>query len=696
MTVRTIDEIFRDFVTDGIPASGPFNPYKPDIRDTLKALTEGSGSFPDNRVIRLNNANAGTANNIVVTASVAIPAAAYQVLYILNVTQENTGPVVVSGAINRTLVTNTNQPLAAGYVTPGMAVLCIDTGSTLRMLSYGDVESVVEDILVRAEAAKDAAELARDQAQNAASDAVSQGNVPIYSTRNSVEGLSIPAGISALRTNGYNVVGDGGSALYKRVSTEPTHSGKVRSADGSWWELAVSRPTPEIFGAKGDGTADDTLAIRDFFANRMQAGYLPQGQRYRVTGTTDIPSGFNLYSDGATILATTSNIVQLRSVDTSDVIVKGRLIVKGPGKANSGGIGLRLGGNSRCLFSGVSIRDIDGWGFYISGGAYDAVSWYDKNQFADCSAYNCYTGREDTPNTLPNLSNEYSTWMDFHAGGCVVGNKTSAGNNSFIGGKLIGNDYNLSIAQGANSAHGTFTGVQINHAGVDNLVCVGASSGLLFVGCTFFGDSPTVGSLRFSNSRGIILSGCLVEASIFSDGAFNSIILDGYYTNNNFVPIHGGTHPQTIYKKNGFDTGGRHAFADEGYDYVSAYRSTNQALTSGADTVIVYDTISNSKNLRGKYNPANGQYTAPWPGVYRVSASMKLTGTVSGGGIKLRRGTGDLAYAGLTDYSGVKVATITADIYCNAGDVITAVANVTGTSLNVSPAPNANLTILAL
>nr|WP_313709386.1 hypothetical protein [Brucella intermedia] len=451
-----------------------------------------------------------------------------------------------------------------------------------------------------------------------------------------------------------------------------------------------------MFGAKGDGTADDTLAIRNFFANRVKAGYLPQGQRYRVTGTTDIPSGFNLDSDGGTILATTANVVQLRSIDTSDVIIKGRLILKGPGKANGGGVGLRLGGNSRCLLSGISARDIDGWGFFISGGAYDAVSWYDKNQFVDCSAYNCYIGREDTPNTLPDLSNEYSTWMDFHAGGCVVGNKTSAGNNSFIGGKLIGNDYNLSIAQGANSAHGTFTGVQINHAGIDNVVCVGASSGLIFSGCTFFGDSPTVGSLRFSNSRGIILSGCLVEASIFSDGAFNSIILNGYYTNNNFVPIYGGTHPLTIYKINGYDTGGRHAFADEGYDYVSAYRTANQALTSGADTVILYDAISNSKNLRGKYDPAVGKYFVLWPGVYRVTASMRLTGTVSGGGIKLKRGAADVAYAGLTDFSGTKVASVTSDIYCNAGDQITAVANVTGTSLNISPAPNVNLTILAL
>ncbi|MRN79964.1 hypothetical protein GJU90_16505, partial [Brucella sp. 10RB9210] len=98
----------------------------------MKVLLEGVSTFPDNRVIRLNNADEGTANNIVVTSSVAIPTAAYQVLYILNVTQVNTGPVTVSGAINRSLVTNINQPIAPGYLIPGMAVLCVDTGTELR------------------------------------------------------------------------------------------------------------------------------------------------------------------------------------------------------------------------------------------------------------------------------------------------------------------------------------------------------------------------------------------------------------------------------------------------------------------------------------------------------------------------------------------------------------------------------------
>jgi len=265
MTVRTIDDIFRDFVIDGVPASGPFHPYKPDLRDTLKKLLEGLSTFPDNRVIRLNNANEGTANNIVVTASVAIPAAAYQVLYILNVTQENTGPVTVSGAINRALVTNTSAAISSGYLNPGMAVLCIDTGSELRMLSYGDMETLLDDVeaaLAAAQAAQAAAEQARDEAVAAASDAVSQGNVPIYSTRNAVETLEIPAGITAFRTNGFASVGDGGEGFYVWVATEPTHIGKVQSADGAWWEISGDVIDPRQLGAVGDGVSNDALYVQ--------------------------------------------------------------------------------------------------------------------------------------------------------------------------------------------------------------------------------------------------------------------------------------------------------------------------------------------------------------------------------------------------------------------------------------------------
>lgn len=50
------------------------------------------------------------------------------------------------------------------------------------------------------------------------------------------EARHIPPALDSIRTNGYNSPGDGGGALYKRVSVEPDHPGKLQSADGAWWE----------------------------------------------------------------------------------------------------------------------------------------------------------------------------------------------------------------------------------------------------------------------------------------------------------------------------------------------------------------------------------------------------------------------------------------------------------------------------
>ncbi|MFD2235938.1 hypothetical protein [Aureimonas populi] len=114
--------------------------------------------------------------------------------------------------------------------------------------------------------ARKKAEAARDIAQGFACDIVSQGNVPIYASRVGIAFLTVPAGISALRTNGYYVAGDGGGALYKRVGVEPSHAGKFQSADGAWWELLEAVRDVRMYGARGDGASDDTPAFRAAFA----------------------------------------------------------------------------------------------------------------------------------------------------------------------------------------------------------------------------------------------------------------------------------------------------------------------------------------------------------------------------------------------------------------------------------------------
>lgn len=297
MTVRTIDDIFRDFFTDGVPASGPFNPHKPDIRDTLKALTEGSENFPDNRVIRLNNANAGTPNNIVVTASVAIPVAAYQVLYILNVTQENTGAVTVSGVVNRTLVTNTNRPVDPGYLQPGMALLCVDTGTELRMLSYGDAEAVVTeaervlDELVERSVGAFASDA--DAEQYLADRSLSAGDGTIYF--NTSDKFWKYWDGSAWQAFPYATVGDGAVTDAKLPAFSPTSSpssAKMRyqaSTSAGALAAAIQRPVDlklsdllnaSDFGVKADGVTNDTAAMVAAFAAMEATGrplFLPSG-----------------------------------------------------------------------------------------------------------------------------------------------------------------------------------------------------------------------------------------------------------------------------------------------------------------------------------------------------------------------------------------------------------------------------------
>lgn len=84
---------------------------------------------------------------------------------------------------------------------------------------------------------------------------------------------SFGAGVLVVRLAGYGNAGDSGAATYKRVAAQPSHSGRFRSSDrylpngatsssdGGWWEIAELELRPEMFGAKGDGSADDRVAL---------------------------------------------------------------------------------------------------------------------------------------------------------------------------------------------------------------------------------------------------------------------------------------------------------------------------------------------------------------------------------------------------------------------------------------------------
>ena len=73
-------------------------------------------------------------------------------------------------------------------------------------------------------------------------------------------GLSIPAGVSLIQTTGNSATGIG-SARYAVTARTGATAWRAQSFDGRWFELAEPAPDVAMFGAIGDGVADDTAAL---------------------------------------------------------------------------------------------------------------------------------------------------------------------------------------------------------------------------------------------------------------------------------------------------------------------------------------------------------------------------------------------------------------------------------------------------
>lgn len=108
----------------------------------------------------------------------------------------------------------------------------------------------------------------------------------IYDTYAAVQAAVISTGVSVIETRGRVSVGDNGGGRYYRVGSQPSHTGKVQSLDGAWFELGADQwITPEQFGAVGDALVtspaptDNTTILKNLATYIMAKA--PVGARVR-------------------------------------------------------------------------------------------------------------------------------------------------------------------------------------------------------------------------------------------------------------------------------------------------------------------------------------------------------------------------------------------------------------------------------
>jgi hypothetical protein len=112
---------------------------------------------------------------------------------------------------------------------------------------------------------------------------VGEGGPPYFAHAIAAGLASVADAADAIILLGQFAAGDGGGGVFVRVESEPSHLAKLQTADGQWWETVEDEPSPMAFGARWDGSTDDTVAINAWAAylrSTSKAGRMPPGTTY--------------------------------------------------------------------------------------------------------------------------------------------------------------------------------------------------------------------------------------------------------------------------------------------------------------------------------------------------------------------------------------------------------------------------------
>lgn len=201
-----------------------------------------------------------------------------------------------------------------------------------------------------------------------------------------VSSAVVPDGALVITVEGFAAPGDGGGGVYLVRDAEPAHAGKAESANAKWLELLDWLPNPRQFGAKGDRTADDIVALEACLAYAVARGtrrmqLLPgDGHAISRPWSVQVPAvtiiGWDHFDQGDAGAAATE-IVKREGFSGAAAVIIGSAShvatgvrcegwrVNGAGRT---GDGVHVLGGGRHSFERVaSVGNPTGWGWVVDG-----------------------------------------------------------------------------------------------------------------------------------------------------------------------------------------------------------------------------------------------------------------------------------------------------------------------------------------
>lgn len=532
----------------------------------------------------------------------------------------------------------------------------------------------------------------------------SSGNVPLsqlgnaphsfdYASASEVGASIVPLALTYLRTAGYSVEGDGGSALYRRVTVEPAHAGKIESSDGAWWEYVPEDVVNvRCFGAKGDNATDDTVALQ---AAIDTCGYFGGGRVLMPEGNYRTSESIKIRNDNIELIGANEYATTIRPIAAGqDVFV---VASSTPGTVEIKGIKLRnfavvtqaavnkvilVRNHYQCTIEKVSIWGANSVGIDVENGATAYMITMRDVLVENSTGSSIRLGDQGTGD-LQNVL----MYNCFLSGGGVGDGLTirNVGGLHWVGGESLNKDTAIRIAPNVSGRRAT--GVYISHVFFDTPQNNVLDSGLV--------AGTRAHEIQFSNcsfNNSVTGAGAVISGN----AADNSLLQNWTFVNCSFVINHAS---------------GAFIQYCRGIDFIGCKMVSN-GVTSGQGYDI-QPSASRIKIIGGKSGDGNGFPAHQQAGVWINSGAtdivvqgVDLNGNTSPivdqGGVRVKvkdcpgfvsfsRGTSSIAASGtsVTVNHGLSVTPTTGDI------VIRSVSDTQGPRVWVSAVSSTTFTVTA-